>query len=40
MSQYNLKEAEVCFNRGLDRKKAFENRLSIADFTRAIETQP
>ena len=37
MSEYNLKEAEVCFNRGLDRKKAFENRLSIADFTKAIE---
>lgn len=40
MNQYNLKEAEVCFNRGLDRKKAFENRLSIADFTAAIELNP
>lgn len=40
MSEYNLKEAVVCFNRGLDRKKAFENRLSIADFTEAIELNP
>lgn len=40
MSQYNLKEAEVCFKRGLDRKKEFENRLSIADFTKAIELNP
>lgn len=40
MSEYNLKEAEVCFNRGLNRKKAFENRLSIADFTEAIELNP
>ena len=40
MSKYNLKEAVVCFNRGLDRKKEFENRLSIADFTKAIELNP
>ncbi len=40
MSENNLKEAEVCFNRGFYRNKKFENRLSIADFTEAIELNP
>lgn len=40
MSEYNLKEAEVCFNRGLDSNKKLEIILSIADFTKAIELNP